>query len=85
MENRNNLRSPWTVRPLLLRDPMHAVADIRLSTERAPAGDARTARILARSFYKDLKTYGIPEERILEVASELIGLVTDDLGRPAGD
>jgi len=42
-------------------------------------GDARTARILARTLYKDMKSYGIPQERILQVASELIGLVTADL------
>ncbi|HJL42205.1 MAG TPA: hypothetical protein RMG48_12970 [Myxococcales bacterium LLY-WYZ-16_1] len=42
-------------------------------------GDPRTARILARSIYKDMKNYGVPRDRILEVASELIGLVTADL------
>lgn len=41
--------------------------------------DARTARILAKSIYKDMKRYGIPQERILEVASELIGLVSQEL------
>lgn len=41
--------------------------------------DAKTARILARSIFKDMKSYGIPNEKILEVASELIGLVTEQL------
>ncbi|MCB9652611.1 MAG: hypothetical protein H6729_00575 [Deltaproteobacteria bacterium] len=38
--------------------------------------DARTARILARSIFKDMQSYGVSDDRILEVASELIGLVT---------
>ena len=50
--------------------------------------DHRTARILARSMFRDLKDYGVPNDRILEVASELIGLVTDqireDPHRPLG-
>lgn len=47
----------------------------------ATPSDDRTARILARSMYRDLKDYGIPNEKILQVASELIGLVTDDLAQ----
>lgn len=46
--------------------------------EAVPA-DGRTTRILARSMFKDLKSYGIANDKILEVASELIGLVTADL------
>ena len=41
--------------------------------------DPRVARILARSFFRDMKASGVPQTRILEVASELIGLVTSDL------
>ncbi len=41
--------------------------------------DPRVARILARSIFRDMKSSGIPQEKILEVASELIGLVTADL------
>ncbi|MBK6690252.1 MAG: hypothetical protein IPG45_37650 [Deltaproteobacteria bacterium] len=41
--------------------------------------DGKTARILARSIFKDMKSYGIANEKILEVASELIGLVTEQL------
>lgn len=44
--------------------------------------DGRTTRILARSMFKDLKSYGIANDKILEVASELIGLVTDDIKAP---
>ncbi|MEM1026055.1 MAG: hypothetical protein AAF627_11565 [Myxococcota bacterium] len=39
----------------------------------------QTTRILARSIYKDMKSYGIPQDKILEVASELIALVTKEL------
>lgn len=46
------------------------------------AADGRTTRILARSMFKDLKSYGIANDKILEVASELIGLVTDDIKAP---
>ncbi len=65
---------------------MHLAADNGVHAAKTQ-GDARTARILARSIYKDMRSYGIPQEKILEVASELIGLVTaemstDDLEPP---
>ncbi len=41
--------------------------------------NAKTARILARTIFKDMKGYGVTNEKILEVASELIGLVTNQL------
>lgn len=41
--------------------------------------NAKTARILARTMFKDMKSYGVSNQKILEVASELIGLVTDQL------
>lgn len=58
---------------------MHAFADSARPEAPPTSGDARTAEILARSMYKDMKSYGIPRDRILQVASELIGLVTADL------
>ena len=45
----------------------------------APGVDRRTTKTLARSLFKDMESYGIPNEKILEVASELIGLVTERL------
>lgn len=42
-------------------------------------GRPQTTKILARSIFKDMKSYGIPQEKILEVASELIALVTQEL------
>ena len=48
------------------------------------AEDPRVARILAKSLFRDMKASGIPNERILEVASELIGLVTSDLNAANG-
>lgn len=48
------------------------------------AEDPRVARILAKSLFRDMKASGIPQERILEVASELIGLVTSDLNAANG-
>jgi hypothetical protein len=45
--------------------------------------DARSAKILAKTIFRDMKQYGIPNQRILEVASELIGLVTDEIADEA--
>lgn len=48
-------------------------------TTHAGRTDARSAKILARSLYRDMKGYGVPHDKILAVASELIALVTDEL------
>ena len=56
-------------------------AEISVQELSATPSDDRTARILARSMYRDLREYGIGREKILQVASELIGLVTDDLAQ----
>lgn len=48
--------------------------------------DGRSSKILARTIYRDMKQYGIPHERIVEVASELIRLVTAEMAdEPAKD
>ena len=41
--------------------------------------DERSTRIVAESMFRDLKAYGMPNDRIIEIASRLIGLVTSDL------
>ena len=41
--------------------------------------DPRAARILARSLFKELGENGVSNDQILAVASELIGLVTEQL------
>jgi hypothetical protein len=51
------------------------------SSPRLPT-DPRAARILARTLFRDMQSHGVPSEQILEVASELIGLVTSDLATP---
>lgn len=43
------------------------------------ACDERSTRIVAESMFRDMKAYGLPNERILEIASRLIGLVTSDI------
>ena len=48
------------------------------TTEPAPC-DERSTRIVAESMFRDMKAYGMPNDRILEIASQLIGLVTSDL------
>jgi hypothetical protein len=45
----------------------------------SPTNDPRAARILARSLYKEMVENGVASEQILAVASELIGLVTEQL------
>ena len=44
-----------------------------------PPDAAVTARVLARSFYKELRSRGYGPHHLLAVSSELIGLVTGDL------
>lgn len=56
---------------------MECSLTMHLAQQAAPA--RQTTRILARSIYKDMKSYGIPQDKILEVASELIALVTKEL------
>jgi hypothetical protein len=41
--------------------------------------DAKTARILARTIFKDMMRYGVSHQKILEVATELISLVNTQL------
>ncbi len=46
----------------------------------APAGrDARAARILARSLFRDMMQSGYSSPQILALATELIDLVTKDM------
>lgn len=47
-------------------------------TSDAPC-DERSTRIVAESMFRDLKAYGMPNDRIIEIASRLIGLVTSDI------
>ncbi len=39
----------------------------------------RSVRILARTIFRDMKEYGMSNEKIVEMASELIGLVAEDI------
>ena len=84
-ETPNDFGAGRWVRRLCTAGSMHVAADSTRPAAPSTPGDARTAEILARSMYKDMKRYGIPRDRILQVASELIGLVTADLTDPAGD
>jgi hypothetical protein len=43
------------------------------------APDAKSAKILARSFYKELRESGFSHNQILAASSELIDLVTREL------
>lgn len=42
----------------------------------------RTRTVLARSFYKEMKSHGYSPNQIIELSSELLGLVKSDLRVP---
>lgn len=72
--------------PFVSEPAVHSISassgtEVSVGDRLATPSDDRTARILARSVYRDLREYGIARENILQVASELIGLVTDDLAQ----
>ncbi len=48
-------------------------------TEAPPAGIDRGARILARSFYRDLRENGYTPNQILALSTELIELITQEM------
>lgn len=41
--------------------------------------DPRSKRILAKTIYRELKESGLAERDVLAIATELLGLVADDL------
>lgn len=41
--------------------------------------DPRSKRILAKTIYRELKESGLGERDVLAIATELLGLVADDL------
>ena len=43
----------------------------------------RTRTILARSFYNEMKSHGYSPHQIIELSSEILGLVTVDLREPS--
>ncbi|TMA22688.1 MAG: hypothetical protein E6J85_03975 [Deltaproteobacteria bacterium] len=50
-------------------------------TPRATGDRAAAARILARSFYRELRENGYTARQLLSLSTELIELVTQDLQR----
>jgi hypothetical protein len=53
-------------------------------SEEAPKGSsdrAAAARILARSFYRELRDNGYTARQLLSISTELIDLITQDLQR----
>jgi len=47
--------------------------------------DAKSAKILARSFYKELRESGFSHNQILAASTELLDLVTRDLRGESAD
>ena len=65
-----------------------AIHTDRTSTKSSPVRsalgeDQRSARILAKTIYRELKSSGIDESSVIAIATEMLGLVTDDM-RKAG-
>jgi hypothetical protein len=65
--------------------PRYTVPDTQVShSEEAPKGSgdrSAAARILARSFYRELRENGYTPRQLLSLSTELIELVTQDLQR----
>jgi hypothetical protein len=62
-----------------MHTPQNATPIPALPALNGSGADARSSKILAKTIFRDMKQYGIPNQRILEVASELIRLVTDEI------
>jgi hypothetical protein len=60
--------------------PSPALPPAQLAIDRA-AG----ARILVRSFYKELRESGYTPRQLLSLSTELIDLITQDLARERGE
>ncbi len=50
-------------------------------TPAVPFDRAAGARILARSFYKELRSSGYTPKQLLSISTELIDLITQDLNK----
>jgi hypothetical protein len=65
--------------------PRYTVPDSQVShSDEAPKGSgdrSAAARILARSFYRELRENGYTPRQLLSLSTELIELVTQDLQR----
>ena len=60
-------------------NPNQAVAAAPLAIDRAAA-----TKILARSFYRDLRESGYTPRQLLSLSTELIDLITQDLAKERG-
>ena len=54
--------------PAVVSDPRPALLD-----------DPRSKRILAKTIYRELRESGVDERDVLAIATELLGLVAEDL------
>ncbi|MBS2024808.1 MAG: hypothetical protein JST92_20625 [Deltaproteobacteria bacterium] len=66
-----------------MSDLHDAAPEATRTSTNAPLGLDRNAgaRILARSFYKELRENGYTPKQLLALSTELIELITDDLAR----
>lgn len=66
-----------------LSDHLDALQPEVLNSQSAALGPDRNAaaRILARSFYKELRENGYTPKQLLALSTELIELITEDLAR----
>lgn len=52
---------------------------IRQGADADRGADDRTAKVLAKTLYRELRHSGLEEREVLAVATELLGLVARDL------
>jgi hypothetical protein len=58
-----------------------SAAAVNPSPYDSPADWKRARKLLAESFYKELKSNGLNARQIIELSNELLTLVGDDFGR----
>jgi hypothetical protein len=63
-----------------------STADMQTTTPTLPPGispgvleDPRSKRIIAKTIYRELRSSGLGEKEVLAIATELLGLVAEDL------
>jgi hypothetical protein len=69
-------------RPMLVQtdpSPVPATPPSSLRPRGSSGDDARQARILAKTVYRELREGGLGERDVMAIATELLALVTGDL------
>jgi hypothetical protein len=62
-----------------VQQPIEPSESPRIPSRPAPDADARRARILAKTVYRELRESGVERSEVLAVATELLGLVAAEI------